>query len=233
MQVTYFRERTPGPELAIEDAVAANVKSLLFSEEEVLWSGGSLSVGAGRPDLVVVSCVPDVYALVQGDMATAQILAYLRAVREAKLDTIANRIRKRREIIVRNLDELLEIDAIRTNDSTFTLSPKWREILPEIVTIEAKVMDWQRALSQATRNRIFGHRSFIALPDQIAERVSGDRLFQKTGVGILGVDDKGDVRIVRDGSRRSPRVWAYYYQLAVVIAKHEADAEHAVQYPTQ
>ena len=229
MRVTYFRERIPGPELAIEDAVALSARGLFFSDEELLWSGGSLPVGAGRPDLVLVSYSPEVTALDGGDLAMAQILAYLRAVRKARLDTIAQRMRKGPRLIARSLDALLAIKAITRKNSTYALSPKWRMILPEIVAIEAKVADWHGAASQAKRNRIFAHRSFVALPEKVALRVRCHPVFQNTGIGIVAVEEGGGVIIVRKGSRQTPRVWTYYYQLAIIASQCVGNRSHAVR----
>lgn len=229
MDVTYFRERVVGPEQTIEDAAASNARCLLFSDQELLWSGGSVPIGAGRPDLILVSYDPDIIALAHGDIGMAQILAYLRAVREARLDTIVDRMRRRPKVVIRHLDDLLEINAITTNSGTYSMSPKWRGILPYVVAIEAKVADWQGAAAQANRNRIFAHRSFVALPERLARRVRKDAIFRRTGIGVLAVDESGDVRIVKNGTRQTPRVWSYYYQLAIVAAKDVGEQANAIQ----
>jgi hypothetical protein len=97
--------------------------------------------------------------------------------------------------------------------------PAWRQILPEVVTIEAKVADWQSALQQAIRNRIFGHRSFVALPDSVAKRMDAEPGFSKHGVGILAVGDNGEVHVHREARKSNPNVWSYYFHLAAIAAK--------------
>jgi hypothetical protein len=59
--IAQFRLRRPGPEVLIQDAVAAQIPEL-FSSSENLWTGTSVPIGAGMPDLVVVSYYPEVLA---------------------------------------------------------------------------------------------------------------------------------------------------------------------------
>lgn len=220
MDVTYFRPRRPGPEAVIENAVAKQIPNLFPSNAHQLWTAGSVPIGAGMPDLVVVSCEPQVFALAQVEMPNAQILAYLRAVGRARLDTITDRMGKPRELILRYLNGLVEVEAVSNESETFSLLPTWREILPEIVTVEAKVANWRKAVEQAGRNRIFAHRSFVALPERVAQRVRVEPIFSQLGIGLLSVNDDNEVSVVRRAYRRQPRVWSYYYRLAFLVASH-------------
>lgn len=221
MHLTHFRPRKKGPEMALENAVARNIPTFISDSHRPLWAAGSVPVGAGIPDIVVVVCEPQVFALAQVEIPNAHVLAYLRAVRRARLDTIAARMGQSSEVIVRSLHGLIEIDVITQCQDTYSLVPHWRDILPEIVTIEAKVSNWQRALDQAARNRIFAHKSYIALPERIAKRVCGDEAFRQLGIGILGITEDHQVSIIRKSRRQNPKVWSYYYHLANVVAFHE------------
>lgn len=229
MNVTYFRARRPGPEAAIENAVARNIPELFPSGSLPSWTAGSIPIGAGLPDLVVMTYEPEVVALANSDMPTAKILGYLRAVGCAKLDAITGSIRQSRETIIRCLDSLIEAQAVSNGPRSFSVSPTWRRILPEIVTIEAKTLNWQKAVAQAGRNRIFAHRSFVALPQRVAERVREEAVFRDLEIGLLSVRDGNQVEILRSVRPRQPRVWSYYYQLAVVVAKHFGKGNHAVR----
>jgi hypothetical protein len=153
-------------------------------------------------------------------MATSEILAYLRAVGRARLDTITSRLRQPREIIIRRLDGLVTAEAVSNNSNTFSLLPRWRDILPEIVTVEAKVSNWRKAVDQASRNRIFSHKSFVALPERVAQRVQSEKIFDTLGLGLLSVDESHAVAVLRQPRRGQPRVWTYYYDLAFLIACH-------------
>lgn len=227
MDIKYFRARRPGPEAIIENAVAKSIPDLFPSKTRPFWTAGSVPIGAGMPDLIVVSCEPQVFALTKVEMPTAHILAYLRAVGRARLETITNQIRRPEDVIVRCLNGLVEVEAVSSHSKTFSLSPAWRDILPEIVTIEAKVANWQKAIEQANRNRIFAHSSYVALPERVAHRVKTEELFRKLGIGLLSVNEHHEVDIVRRARRNQPRVWAYYYYLASVVASHSKGLNNA------
>ncbi|MBE3037370.1 MAG: hypothetical protein IMZ62_00935 [Chloroflexi bacterium] len=228
MAVQFFRQRRAGPELEVEDAVVGQIPDLFRSGDYPLWMGGSLPIGAGRPDLVVISCEPKVYALAQVAMPTMQILAYLRAVGRARPETISERLGRPMKDTVRCLEGLREVEAVRGACDVYFLSPGWRDILPEIVTIEAKVADWRKAVSQAGRNRVFAHRSFVALPNLVAERVRREPVLTQLGIGVLSVGQNNEVRIAKQARHRRPRVWTYYYQLAHIVASHPKGVPDAV-----
>lgn len=221
LPVTFFRSRRSGPELAIEDAVAACSETLFPSGGYPTWTAGSLAIGAGMPDLLIAICDPDVYALSNTDLSAASILAYLRAVGRVRLQTLADRFCLPVKRIARSLDRLVEAQAVSTDGRmSFMLVPKWREILPEIVTIEAKVVDWRRAAEQAGRNRIFAHRSYVALPHGMARRVAGEPSICRYGIGVLSVGEDGDVVVVRNSRKHKPKVWSYYYLVALHAARY-------------
>ena len=137
--VTYFRARIDGPELVIEDAVAHSVKKLFQTDSLRLWTGGSIPLGAGHPDLVVVAMKPNIAALAYVEMANVEILAYLRAVGRAGVSKISQRTGLSAKATERSLDSLSEIDAVDSHRGIYAIDPGYRDVLPEIVTIEAKV----------------------------------------------------------------------------------------------
>jgi hypothetical protein len=218
--VSFFRPRINGPELRIEDAVVSNITNIFERNDWPLWLGGSVPIGAGFPDIVSVWYNPQVVTLGEFHTTDGHILAYLRSVRRATLETISNRLQfpsKKLEDRIGQLEATAVID--RTTDNSFSISSAWRQILPEIVTVEAKVSNWQAALQQANRNRIFAHRSFVALPKHVADRVLGDPGFALHGVGILAVSENGNVRVHREARKNKPAVWNYYFHLAALAAK--------------
>ena len=218
-QVSFFRPRIDGPELRIEDAVVSKLTDIFERTDWPLWVGGSVPIGAGFPDIVSVWYDPQVVTLGDFHTADGHILAYLRSVRRATLATIATRLQfptQQLEDRIRQLEASAAVD--RSTRNAFAIATAWREILPEVVTVEAKVSDWQAALQQAIRNRIFAHRSFVALPDNVAERVMSGRGFALHGVGILAVSDDGKVSVHRPARQNRPSVWNYYFHLAALAA---------------
>ncbi len=220
--VTQFRPRRQGPEALMQDIVADQIPEL-FCPGVHSWAAASIPIGAGIPDLVLVSYNPQVFALANIEISDAQILAYLRAVGKARLETIAQRMGTSPRKLSDRLACLVDAAAIETSANSFSLSPPWRQILPEIITIEVKVSNWQRAVEQAARNRIFAHLSFVALPEKVAQRVRKEFVFGKIGIGLISVSDDGTATIARKPRRSQPTVWTYYYQLASLLARNRAN----------
>lgn len=218
--VTYFRPRIDGPELRIEDAVVTRLTEIFRRTDWPLWVGGSVPIGAGFPDIVSVWYDPEVVTLADFGTSDGHILAYLRSVRRATLQTIATRLQYSPHDMEVRLDQLAESSVVaRETKKAYAISSTWRRILPEVVTVEAKVSDWQAALQQANRNRIFADRSFVAFPEAVAARVTTKSGFELHGVGILAVSENGNVTVLRPARKNQPLVWDYYFHLAALAAK--------------
>ena len=129
---------------------------------------------------------------------------------EAKAKTISSRVQLPISTVEKCLTSLYEKGIVIASKDKFWVAP----ILPEIITIEAKVSNWKGAFQQAARNLIFSHRSFIALPDKVASRVREQPLLKQLGIGLLAVSNDDDVRIIKRSRKSSPKVWQYYYKLA-------------------
>jgi hypothetical protein len=157
------------------------------------------------------------------------MLGYLRAVGRARSETISSRLNTSLKVVEKGLLSLVEAKILIVDGGNYALSDDWRDVLPEIIAIEVKVEDWRRAAMQAARNRIFSHRSFVALPGTLAHRVKADMIFRQLGVGILGVEPEGLVRVVRRGRRTTPKVWSYYFSLASMAAEHIRGEGRGVQ----
>ena len=147
----------------MEDCVIDHLPAL-FGSAHPAWLAGSVPLGAGLPDLIVASYQALVEGLAGFGAVETNILAYLRVVSRARSDTIATRLRLSPKIAKHRVRLLLEAEALTDCAGSVSLTPICRDILPEVIAIEVKVDNWQRALSQALRNRTFAHRSFIALP---------------------------------------------------------------------
>jgi hypothetical protein len=216
--VSYFRPRIDGPELRIENAVVTHFTRLFERNDWPLWVGGSVPIGAGFPDIVSAWYDPNVVSLAEFDVSDGHILAYLRSVRKATIDTMSDRLHYPIKQLKTRIESLENSQVVSTTGRAYSISQNWREILPEVVTVEAKVSDWQAAIQQAIRNRIFSHRSYTAFPEHVAERVLSDSRFAMHGVGVLAVTPGGDVYLAREARRNRPSVWNYYFHLAAITA---------------
>jgi len=223
MSVTQFRKTKDGPEKGLESQVVNNLSGLLPDSKLPSWTAGSVPIGAGHPDIVVVAYRPEIYALCDTSISTYQILGYLRAVRCANVATISERVSLPKQIVIRCVNDLVKFEVLNENTQVYSLSEIWKDILPEITTIEVKVADWKRAIMQAARNRIFAHRSYVALPQGLASRVARDPLFGQFGVGILGISPSSGVSVIKRARKMRPKVWDYYYKLAELTALYTGE----------
>ena len=218
MEVTYFRSRKDGPELAIENAVANCSRSLFTKGSGSSWIGGSMPIGAGMPDLLVVSYKSEISSFENPNVLDDNILGYLRTVNFVGIETISERIGESRETVSYKLKYLEKYKIVLRSKRNYRLLPIWRNILPQVIAIEAKVKNWQVAIKQAARNRLFAHRSFIALPCDTSKRIRSEPILGQLGIGLLSVDQSGDVSILKQGRSSTPKIWTYYYKIASFIA---------------
>ena len=217
----FLRPRRDGPECTIEDRIIQHLPEL-FRTEDPACIAGSVPLGAGMPDLIIATYRTLVAGLAEAGPMEANILAYLRVVRRARLETIAARLRIPRKTAERYIKALQDVQAITATPGAITLTPSCREVLPMVIAIEVKVDNWQRALGQASRNLTFAHRSFIALPVAVATRVRRVPEVVGSGVGVIGVEADGSVTVLKQSVSNKPRVWAYYYKLATVVGQRVA-----------
>jgi hypothetical protein len=57
------------------------------------------------------------------------------------------------------------------------------------------------------------------LPNPLASRVCQDNVFNRLGIGLLGVDKGGRVRILKRAPRTKTVAWYYYYNLALTLSR--------------
>ena len=215
-----FRRATLGPELHLEQQVLEGVVDLLGCEPSRSWVGRSLPLGAGMPDLAVVVFDPCLAAAKDGSHRDAAVLAYLRRVSCATVATTAQRTGLKEQVVYESISRLAGVGAVCRSGEGYRLNQRWRSILSKVVAIEAKVSNWSGAVSQAIRNTVFAHQSFIAIPEHVAFRAPLDTACARFGIGVLAVGD--EVRIVRRARTQRPKVWSYYYRLAAVVAEDVA-----------
>jgi len=218
MTIREFRPSPDGPEQALEAAVSASAWNLMRSPRAMTWAGAHPVIGAGLPDLVLLAWRRLRPPRPPLESADAEVFAYLRGVSRIRPTTLAARLRLPEHRVEERLDRLRGLRAVKRRGTAYSIAPRWRDILAEVITIEAKVSKWRRAIQQARRNRLFAHRSYVALPEHLVPRVSTDAGFLASGVGLLAVDDGGAMLLVREATVGMPRIWVYYYRLAVLAA---------------
>lgn len=182
----------------------------------------SRPIGAGAPDLTVIYREPRVTVPIDAPPDISDVLAYLRVVNKAREETLRSRLRLRPDVLESCVAALLRAKALRIAGEALVLNHTYRDPLREIVAIEAKISKWRDAVSQAARNRVFAHRSFVALPEAQAQLAIGDERVAMLGIGVIAVSGT-TVRVVRRSRRSQPRVWRYYFDLLFASERHKEE----------
>lgn len=225
--ITYIRPRRPGPEQKIENTTVLNMSKLLKSECNLLWIGGSVPLGAGMPDIIAAIFKPQLLNLARALNPNISILSYLRTTGIAKKETIAKKLLLSSGAIESQLEVYQEIGAIQKINDTYCMQNSWKNLFPEIVSVEAKVSNWKSAANQAIRNKLFSHYSYVAFPTKVANRVKAENLFKDNGIGILGTEGDNMV-LIKNAKKSSSFIWEYYYKLAHYIAIYYSKGKDAI-----
>jgi len=231
MDISFFRARKPGPELILEDAVVNTIDSLISEEKLPVWVGCSPTIGSGMPDILLASYDPEICAFTNKNTSSVQILAFLRAVNGANFESILTNLFIAPKIIENELISLMNIKAIQEDNDTFYITNRLENILQNILTIEVKVKNWQQAISQANRNKIFSHQSYIALPKKLAGKLSNTLSFADLRLGLLSISDENLVENLIPAQQCQPIIWEYYYRLALLLASRIKGKTHVICSP--
>lgn len=217
MDISFFRSRIQGPEILLEDIVTNNIDSWLSYKNVPSWVACSPQVGAGMPDILFAIYNPEIYALSGKNNSHSKLLAFLRAVNGAEFDSILFHLKFSKKELLSQLDEFIEKQVIDKSENIYILNPNWECIIPTIISIEVKVNNWQVAVSQASRNRLFSNKSYVALPTKTSNRTKDLSIWAEKEIGLLAIDtDSISEEICAPTT--TPQVWEYYYWIAVLIA---------------
>lgn len=86
------------------------------------------------------------------------------------------------------LPQLKKAGYIREVEKNYYLKINgWLPIGKELIAIEAKLHDWRRGLRQAARYKSFAHRSYLAVPKDVASLIPKE-MVEKYGVGLISFD---------------------------------------------
>ena len=96
-----------------------------------------------------------------------------------------------------------------------------KPVVSEIHAIEAKLKDWQRALSQAARYRAFAHQAWVLLDDaSIRPALARGELFSKLNVGLVSLCPEGNFHIYHKPQPQMPsNPWRYWFANVLIARK--------------
>lgn len=186
--------------------IAAGLQRLLGNPEVFAWANELpvnsrvVDVAAAKVNsrnLANVCYVGD--ALSRLTMSQLQVLGLIARVESLSIQSLAKLTFMDPSIIHHQyLDPFLELGLVRRKSLYKYSATGWQSALPSrIVAIEAKLVRWQEALTQAQTNLAFANLSFVAFSSDRAPISEGKvDHFKSAGVGILGIEPTGEVRVL-------------------------------------
>lgn len=224
-----LRPRRMGPEFDLQLLLEDQIANIFSVKSTNTWLASEISVGAGKPDLVM-ACFSDILKTSCGnEFNSNELLGYLRTAKSAKPETISVRLNSPLRKVLRKIDYLQERGILYSRGNSYGIHKSWRDVLNNLIAVEVKVADWKKAISQAIRNTVFTHRSFVALPTSAAERAAQDLNLNRFGIGVISIAPNGTARLLRRARSSPPKVWSYYYAVADMVSndiREGCDALH-------
>lgn len=114
------------------------------------------------------------------------------------------------------VDALVNLGVLVERRGDLTTRRRWTRA-KKVVAIEAKLLKWRDALSQATAYRQYADESYVALPESHARgALAALSLFRKAGVGLLTVSEDG-IRRRLAASRSDEHDWKREFVLSRLL----------------
>lgn len=187
----------------------------------------------GRADMVeaVIRALPaniDLDSLADSLVSPtkASILANLQVRVPRSRAYIANATGIREQVLRRYVRQLAEVNLVQIHEnSSVSLTCRLPWSMVEIVSYEAKLYDWRRALHQAIGYRAFSHSVRVIMPATSAARAQQiTNVFRQIGVGLIAVEKDGRVSVkIRSRKRRPASRRLYLMAVGKVLKKFVGD----------
>lgn len=123
-----------------------------------------------------------------------QLLIALLDCGSLTLDEIVSRFNLGgKQTVSNNLEQLVRSNLATRDQDTYTASYSISQSTSDnIIAIEAKVRDWKSGIRQAMRYKEYADYSYLAIyENNISSCLANIEIFQKLGIGLIGVSDKG------------------------------------------
>lgn len=98
-----------------------------------------------------------------------------------------------KQTVLKILEQLIQFNLVISVDGKYSAAYSIAESTSEnIIAIEAKVRDWKSGIRQAMRYKEYADYSYLAIyEDNISACLTNIGVFEKLGIGLIGVSDTG------------------------------------------
>lgn len=115
--------------------------------------------------------------------------------------------------------------AKKIEENSFEIFKYGKSPVSKIISIEAKLSNWKRALDQAYRYKEFSHQSWVLLDhSKIDGALKNIERFQNAGIGLASFSTMGELFILFSPKDQLPGINTKYWSASVVLAKAKIDS---------
>lgn len=190
-----------GTEKSMIPIIKNNANRLPFSEKKHLVTLEEFSAGTGISDLTIFTVDNKILSERQKSEKRpvtsknqVQVLLTLLDSQPLSIDEIMHKTTlNSKQTIQKILEQLIQYNLVLVKDGKYAAAYSIADSTSEnIVAIEAKVRDWKSGIRQAMRYKEYADYSYLAIyEDNIAACLKNIDVFEKLGIGLIGVSDTG------------------------------------------
>jgi DNA-binding Lrp family transcriptional regulator len=171
----------------------------------------------GRADLVVAEIrgreiLSKEKAMLLSNLTNAQIVSLLHKNAPRTLNFLINRTGLTESTVKRSLRSLLNEGIVaESSNRSYILHPDFE--VPKVIfnAYEVKLHNWRRALYQAIQYFGFANNSWVVMPKKhISPALHNIELFKANGVGLISIDENGEVFTHLKAKKYQPSKKAFY-----------------------
>lgn len=179
-------------ELCLQEKFIELIKNQLKENEKVL---SEFNARFGNVDIVQV-IVDDSHlmnyeqAKVLSNYQCARVIGYLHKKAVRTFEYLVKRTDYNEKVLSNLLSKLMKTNIIiEVSPKRYVISNEFQFPILQFISFEAKLINWKKAILQATLNKKFSSYSYVVLPMELAKRLLDTKIsyFQNQNVGLIGV----------------------------------------------
>jgi len=165
-----------------------------------------VNLGYGIADVVLTEC--EEIKEMRTDYLSPidiRVLSIINTSSGTTIDKICNITKCRKRKVKYSINKLADLNYIIGRNKLFTPGRTYRMTVKSVIAIEAKLINWKRALKQAYRYKWFSDRSFVCLPhSNVQPAIKNIDSFRETNVGLIEISPDEGMTILHAPKPHNP-----------------------------
>jgi hypothetical protein len=211
-------------EEALVQSILEKAPSILSVARARILLRREVAVGRTVADVVLLgTSAPTRHLRNSLTVAECVVLAQLRLLGPTRVDLLEKRCGvESREFRDYGLRRLIDMRLVRRQRGGILAAPQsWQRDF-RVVAIEAKLVKWRLALTQAIEYKRYADESFVLLPDDVATvAMRSAPLFHDRGIGLIGARRDGTIRVEIAARRTRSHDWQREFVCSRMIGATE------------